>query len=534
MSPKPDNEAAPALDVMEQAFMLLRSAPLLSYVIYYLGAVPFWLAALYFVADMSRSAFAAEQLASHSLLVTLFFFGMKCTQAVFASHLTAILSNHSAEWNFKRAVRLVRTQIAIQGWSLFVRLIAGMVLVPIVWVSAFYQNVSVLGDGQAANRSMMARAWTQAKAASFQLHTIHGYAVILGFLIYLNAAIGMVLVPIAAKQLFGFETAISRDPMVLFNTTFFGACFAVTMLLVDPILKAVYTLRCFAGESKENAADLRAQLAVLTRNLPKGVLTALAALICLMAQPGMLFANDTPVNDSGEPARLNQSIDEVLAHREFAWRAPRRAAEAEKGGESWLDSVSHMIKNTLHSVAHFFGELFKYLFGRGSNPGESASGITSAQLQIMLYLFVAVGVIAIAITIWRSRRGKIQKASIIAVAEARPDIASDDVSATDLPEDGWLRFARELSQRGELRLALRALYLAGLAKLGERQFLTIARHKSNRDYDRELRRRAKSQPGVISAFSENMNVFESAWYGSHEVTPEILQRFTGNLEVIRN
>ena len=72
-----------------------------------------------------------------------------------------------------------------------------------------------------------------------------------------------------------------------------------------------------------------------------------------------------------------------------------------------------------------------------------------------------------------------------------PDLAAEDLLATQLPEDEWLSLARGLLASGERRLALRAFYLSLLAGLGERKLLVIARHKSNRDY---------LQDGLLDAF----------------------------------
>ena len=38
--------------------------------------------------------------------------------------------------------------------------------------------------------------------------------------------------------------------------------------------------------------------------------------------------------------------------------------------------------------------------------------------------------------------------------------------ASQLPEDAWLKLAREMVEKGDLRLAVRAMYLAMLAHLG--------------------------------------------------------------------
>ena len=82
---------------------------------------------------------------------------------------------------------------------------------------------------------------------------------------------------------------------------------------------------------------------------------------------------------------------------------------------------------------------------------------------------------------------------------ATPDLADETLLASQLPEDEWLRLARDFGDAANHRLALRAFYLSILAGLGERGLLAIARHKSNRDYLLELRRRARDRDGLQGA-----------------------------------
>ena len=58
---KPPRSAAgrPAFDLIEEAFHAWRICPPVAFCWYYLGALPFVLALLYFWMDMSRGAFAA-------------------------------------------------------------------------------------------------------------------------------------------------------------------------------------------------------------------------------------------------------------------------------------------------------------------------------------------------------------------------------------------------------------------------------------------------------------------------------------------
>ncbi len=115
---------------------------------------------------------------------------------------------------------------------------------------------------------------------------------------------------------------------------------------------------------------------------------------------------------------------------------------------------------------------------------------------------------------------------------SNPDLTDDQLKADDLPVDGWLSLARQMMEKGELQLALRAFYLASLAHLAEHELITIARHKSNREYELELRRKAHDQGDLVTVFSMNVAMFDRAWYGMHYVTHEEMRRFTENHERI--
>ena len=112
-------------------------------------------------------------------------------------------------------------------------------------------------------------------------------------------------------------------------------------------------------------------------------------------------------------------------------------------------------------------------------------------------------------------------------------MTDEKLAADALPEDGWTRLGRELLARGELRLALRAFYLASLAHLASRQLISLAKFKSNRDYERELRRRGHSLPGLLTVFGENVLVFDRIWYGMHEINQELVAQFMAKVEQIR-
>ena len=81
----------PASDLLEEAVRLLRRAPVSTLPLHLVGSVPCMLGALYFLADMSHSAFASSRLFEASLALAALYVWMKCWQAVFAAHLRAVL-----------------------------------------------------------------------------------------------------------------------------------------------------------------------------------------------------------------------------------------------------------------------------------------------------------------------------------------------------------------------------------------------------------------------------------------------------------
>jgi hypothetical protein len=256
-------------------------------------------------------------------------------------------------------------------------------------------------------------------------------------------------------------------------------------------------------------------------------------------------------NPEISPPDLDRSIEQVLDRREFNWRLPRERAvedDSQKGVfagfmdgliatlRSWAKAIGSGIKAVWRWVGEAIDWLREKILGKNAKAPQEGSAGTDwmVSLQGLIFVLLVLAACAVAILFYRTwrRRGSRKEIESVSVA-AIPNVADDNVSASQLPEDDWLRLARELMGKGELRLALRAFYLAGLAHLARREMIRVAKFKSNRDYEHELRRRARALPELQAAFSENVGIFDHAWYGLHDVTHEALQRFQNNLEKIK-
>ena len=545
---KKNNKGKGAIEIIEEAIHVLRRNPLNHLSIYYIGSLPFIGALLFFWADMSRSAFAQDYSSPAALGLALLFIWMKCWQAVFCQKLTASLDRQSARsWPIKRIGRLIATQTFVQSSGLFILPIAAIIAIPFGWVYAFYQNLSSQDHGdQEGFKGVYNRSWHLAQIWPKQNHLLILIVSFFGLFVFFNIGMTLYIVPVLLKKILGIETVFTLSGMNVFNTTFLVTTCALTYLCVDPLIKTIYTLRCFYGSSLETGHDIKADLKGFTgyrRGLSYMILLWLCAIPFLNA-----MANDSPEvaqvliypeEQTIAPQELDRSIEETLNQKEFAWRMPRerlKEPEEEIGlFGRFVDWLIAKTRNFFKWLGKWWDKIMDWLKKLAPDvewgPINKSSGWLET-VHILLYIALAVLVCLLAIILWRlyQRRKrtpiKIFSEPIVSV----PDLNEDYIDPTERPADQWLTMARELMQKQSFRLALRAFYLSALARLAENELITIAKYKSNLDYVNELARRAHEKTQLLSLFSNNVRTFDRSWYGMHEVTQVDLDVFIENQE----
>ncbi|MEP6672648.1 MAG: hypothetical protein ABJF10_26020 [Chthoniobacter sp.] len=544
MSRRAVNREGPSpLEWIESAVRLLRSAPPGALLCYYFGSATCLLGLLYFWADMSRGAFAAGHLIESAFNAAALYVWMKCWQAVFLSKLRAhLFMVPETPWTLGRITRLVLVQATFQPAGLFLRLIAANVLIPYIWTYSLFMGIAIMGDGTEPSLRVVLRGavreaglwWRETHLA---LLSLFGFA----FFICLNVNVVCALLPLMLRTFLGIETVFTRDGWTMFNTTFFAATFAATYLCFDPLRKAVFLVRHFHGQSLQSGEDLRVELRTLRSRSRLAVAALLVAATLLGGPMNTLRAAEAPAAPPPaaqvDSSQLSSSLDRVLERREYAWRFPRtEQPEAEEKGwlSGFLDSVVKTFARWFKRMAGWmekFVDWLKHLWD--SEPEKESKAPLNLDWGTIakgtLVILAVVLVVLLGMLFWRARKRQRE----IVVAEAAvpmPDLNEESVTADQLPEDGWLHLGRELMAKGELRLALRAFYLASLAHLGQRELIRLERYKSNHDYDRELQRRARGNGTLLAAFDENLLAFERGWYGDHAVTPVTLDGFSRNVE----
>jgi len=99
----------------------------------------------------------------------------------------------------------------------------------------------------------------------------------------------------------------------------------------------------------------------------------------------------------------------------------------------------------------------------------------------------------------RSRKKQKREARIVLGERLEPDQTAADLLAQ----------AESLARDGDLRGAIRKAYIALLCELGDRKIVSLAQHKTNRDYLHSVRERVH----LYSSMRQLTNSFELHWYG---------------------
>src|SRR5688572_8078233 len=300
--------AGGSFNLIEEATALLRSTPGATLAVYYLGAIPFVMAFLYFWTDMSRNPFARQHSSAAALAVALSFIWMKFWQARFCALLRARHTMYPIRrWSWKQSVQVLLSQVMVHSIGLFLIPLAIATVAPLAWVYAFFQNATVLADPDLNGSRLRKNAWKQAVLWPWANHIMLGVLLLFGLFVLMNWITAFLFVPALIRMLLGIETVFSRSPGSMINSTSFMAAFWMAYLCVDPIVKAAYVLRCFYGEARRSGEDLKAELR-------QTMVPARALVVVLMTCIGIgsWFTVSSAQTQGVSPAVESAAVDPIL------------------------------------------------------------------------------------------------------------------------------------------------------------------------------------------------------------------------------
>ncbi|HMI94295.1 MAG TPA: DUF4129 domain-containing protein [Polyangiales bacterium] len=406
----------------------------------------------------------------------------------------------------------------VVGFGLWVWLwpLAGMALVAPLAVAAPWPFVALRG---AVAPSWLARAScanergfaafgqafddTAGMRGSFMLVEL---LTLCGMLIaFVNAYALLALAMLLAHSLLGLEVAFVSSFLSTDNAFVLLVVSAFTVVIFEPLRAAISAQAFVVARSRRDGADLHAAVdAAIASSLPRarlvqrGSLPPSAAALYLLASLSGAAAvaraqsSEPPVED--EPAfvqedtaadrQVRDHVGDILGRREF-----REFAERDTG---WLGELFERFAQWLKSLGHEDEEKPE----EREPPGFQLPPISPWVLIAILAL--ALGVIAL----YAGSRTRAGPRAPTASANGAELLAAEPLTLID--------DAAAHAARGDMRAALRALYLATLASLDRGRLIEFEPSKTNWQYIRAMPRGEARK-----LFADFTLIFDRKWYG-HE------------------
>ncbi len=538
-----------AMELIDESVTLFVRLPKYLLAIYYLGALPFCVGVIYFWHDC-RKSLDGSTIAPEALFLTASYILMKVSQAIFCRLMYCHLSGEEDDsWTVYRVMNIavIQTVYASTFWIVYPS--ALVLTVPFPWVNSFYHNVSLVGTrANSTLRSVYKEAALLSLAWPGKTSLAILYQSIVMLIVWANLMALSFFVPYMLKTFLNIDTVFTDSPEQVFSGTFTVIVMTICFLVMNPINKTYHVLRCFNAEARKSGVDLMAGLRHVKRRASVGVAVLVIALT-LMANPARAASADDDTDDPSQdtprhPAKVvltedgkktKEALDKVLAENDYQWRAKQAKVDTKP---SMLQNFLEALDRAWKGFWDWVDKLFKKKEEqeptiKPSEINDLSSMLEWIRLAMILVLVAAAAVVAVAIMRWRrsKRVRSLPQATIVPLVPV--DLTKEDVKADDLPEDSWLKMARELEARGDLRLAMRALYLATLSAMAQREWIRIGRGKSNRDYLMEFRKRLRTKEGPVAHFADSMELFEASWYGTHPATSDVIDKIEKNHENVR-
>jgi len=206
-----------------------------------------------------------------------------------------------------------------------------------------------------------------------------------------------------------------------------------------------------------------------------------------------------------------RALDERLDEMQRGTSANQTDKDADKGRLAEILRRPDYNRETAaegSALERLWARFVRWIVSLLPKTGPITPGGSPFLSRLVQIIVVAACLGAIAFIVWKlaprylsGRRKKKQKreARIVLGERLEPDQTAADLLAQ----------AESLARDGDLRGAIRKAYIALLCELGDRKIVSLAQHKTNRDYLHSVRERVH----LYSSMRELTNSFELHWYG---------------------
>ena len=218
------------------------------------------------------------------------------------------------------------------------------------------------------------------------------------------------------------------------------------------------------------------------------------------------------VNEMENPGQRGLSKSEATERLSGILRRSEYGHEVQ-GGTAW----ERFVREWERSIKDFIAWLKSWLPKPATaKPGQGAFLVRLAEWVVILLALAVIVVVLVKLVPRLKGRRRTRKKT-----KPQPRIVLGETLEPDQSPLDLLADAEVLAGTGDLRAAIRKAYIALLVELGDRRIISLAQHKTNRDYLRAV----SSLPSLHSSMSGLTDSFERHWYGLDQATPGDWQDF---------
>lgn len=486
-----------------------------------IGFLPFATGFSFFITEMRYREPDSAQLLAFILILPLLYLWRKAWMMGFLNRLWEVRTGKRQRLAISTTFRSVLRQGMVTGLVILVSPIAVLTTVPVGYLFAAWTQFEILeANGQ---EKPFSTGYRQAFFEQKKYHAILGLLNIVYLVLLLNWSLVLLSLPMLTTVFMDVPMEVwlerySTSPFVLTIN-----CLLLAWFTMEPLIKAVFTSRCFNHLSQTTGEDIELEWS-FHRVKPAVLILFAILLIPLQSMRADTETELPPPSPTAE--EIQQSIEETLENPEFDWRLDTKRETAR---DSWLLDTFPFLKDWGEAIRKFFKGLFEDDDSLDRDESGSLELDLGAVLELLAWLVLALVIGMLLYVLIRHFRPPSILPESQSAGKDLIDLSSENLSGEELSLHEWIREGDRLAAENNYRLAIRAYFLAHLSLLGERRLLRLYAFKTNRDYLRELKKHGERQEGTWDAFQMNVREFESQWYGSVPISLESSRRIRSRL-----
>ena len=513
---------------------------------------------MHFWSIMSSKLIMPYEISRFALLLTLLFWIKVTGQAIYCRALMSTLMDEKPGFSLSDLSNTALNAIFVHPFAIIFLIISSILLFPMGYAIIFSQYLFIASTEHGISIvKTLKTSYRFATQETIYQHLVLCFLISLFLIIFSNTTLTLFLLPQMLKKLFNLETVFTQSAFSFLNTTFIMIAICISYLIFDPICKGFYVKLYFHVKSRSSGEDIMAECRRLSqkRDIKKGFIGMLLiiGLICAFPYHGLARESHKKISDNmgnlykriekSQVEELDRAIIEVSKNDIYRWRyRDKKAMKPKKENGfilqmiedlfrtlgNWLEPVVRFLDKTINRIIKALKKWFSMDDWFRKEPTEPFwSDIWPQLLTTVTVLIFLMGVIYL---FWQHHKDKV---TIIQSKKRKiPDLREEEVDATKLEEEEWLKLGKELRAKGELTLALRSVFLAILSFFHRKNYLSFERYKTNYNYLSEVRENSRNNMNMVDQFRLCIDIFERSWYGKYPVDMETLERFQTHQKAI--